>query len=69
MPALGELRGVGREARVAHGVVVVNPNELDRTCRGARPRAAAGDPDVVAYDDGWPARFAEHRDRIIGGPR
>jgi GrpB-like predicted nucleotidyltransferase (UPF0157 family) len=44
----------------------VSPDELDEHLRevlvhGPQPVV----PVIVEYDDGWPARFAEHRDRIV----
>jgi GrpB-like predicted nucleotidyltransferase (UPF0157 family) len=44
----------------------VTSDDLDRYLRevlvgGPRPVT----PVIVEYDDGWPARFAEHRDRIV----
>jgi GrpB-like predicted nucleotidyltransferase (UPF0157 family) len=57
MSVLGELR---------EGDVVVSAEELDERLRailvhGLQPVT----PVIVEYDDGWPARFAEHRERIV----
>ena len=46
----------------------MNPEELDEHLRevlvqGPQPVV----PVIVEYDDGWPVRFAEHRDRVVAG--